>query len=245
MRELIRKIQVVLSEPGTLLPITMAIMLVTYAAVVVFTVVSPKSNPSPETTIPIIGQIQPQEEEVAAKPTLDATFASRVMKVCGTKLSNAKTAVLASTLSTVVVRHIDSLEHQQMFILLVCIESKFDNKARSPVGAVGLAQIMPKYAQDFADICSLGKLEPGDIEDPTINLTLGACFFNHLTKELGSSILAVAAYNAGANSSSVKNLAALASPVYETAGYVAKASFLRERLEQEVAKDTAPQDKDQ
>ena len=171
----------------------------------------------------------PAPGEGASLPSLEE-FVLRVMDVCAAKLSPVRKAVLATSISSVAERYIQQREDQETYVILICIESKFDNRARSPVGATGLAQIMPKYAQNFADLCSMGKLENGDIEDPIINLSLGACLYQHLTKELGSSILAIAAYNAGPNSSSVRNLANLANPVPETASYVAKSAMLKEKL---------------
>lgn len=157
-------------------------------------------------------------------------FVTRVIDTCNTKLSPASRRAKASLFSTIVPRYLPSRVDQEMYSLLICIESKYDNTARSQAGAVGMAQIMPKYAQDFANLCELGKLDSKDVEDPIINLSLGACFFNSLLKGTNSTILAIAAYNAGANSSSVRELAKLGSPVPETASYVAKAALLKEKL---------------
>jgi hypothetical protein len=159
-------------------------------------------------------------------------FTLLVMKECGANVSQAKLSLYAQYIASVAESRIESYENQKLFIMLLCIESKFNNSARSPVGAVGLAQIMPKYAQNFADLCKLGKLQPGDETDPVMNLTLGACLFNSLTIQLGSSILAVAAYNAGPNSASVRNLTQLGNPVPETASYVAKLSYLKEKVDE-------------
>jgi hypothetical protein len=157
-------------------------------------------------------------------------FTLRAMAVCAAKLSPVRQATLARSISSIASRYIVRKEDRETYVILICIESKYDNKARSPVGATGLAQIMPKYAQNFADLCQLGQLDPSDVEDPIINLSLGACLYQHLTKELGSSILAIAAYNAGPNSSSVRNLAKLSNPVPETASYVAKSALLKEKM---------------
>lgn len=170
-------------------------------------------------------------------------YSLKVMEVCGTKISPMRQSAIATSIEVVVPWYIKDRADQEMFVMLICIESRFDNRAKSPVGAVGLAQLMPKYAQNFADLCNLGKLEAGDIEDPTINISLGACFFSSLRKELKSSILAVAAYNAGPASSSVRNLAMLGNPVHETASYVAKAEMLKEKMKG--AKDTMKGAKEQ
>jgi soluble lytic murein transglycosylase-like protein len=90
---------------------------------------------------------------------------------------------------------------------------------------------MPKYAQSFADLCNLGQLGKDDETDPILNLSLGACLFQHLLDTHKSNILALAAYNAGSASSSVASLKQLGNPVPETAAYVAKATYLKEKVE--------------
>lgn len=153
-----------------------------------------------------------------------------VMEQCRSPLSAVRRDVLAGQLANIVPSRLDTRADQELFILLLCIENKFQSAGKSSAGAVGIAQLMPQYAQGFADLCNLGKLEPGDLDDPATNATIGACFFKSLLTSLKSPILAVAAYNAGAASGSVKNLKALSAPVPETSAYVAKAMFLQETM---------------
>ena len=86
---------------------------------------------------------------------------------------------------------------------LIRTESTFRPKIRSPVGAVGLAQIMPATALDIA-----GRLSrrggPGyiqgdrvDLEDPEINIHLGAQYLRYLITVLDQPMLAVLSYNGG------------------------------------------------
>jgi hypothetical protein len=171
----------------------------------------------------------PKVETQKIEPLEDLVL--RVIDICNTKLSPAAKKAKALLFANIVPSYLAVRADQEMYALLVCIESKYDNTARSSVGAVGMAQIMPKYAQNFADLCNLGKLDPKDVEDPILNLSLGACFYSSLLANTKSTILAIAAYNAGANSSSVRELAKLGSPVPETASYVAKAALLKEKIE--------------
>lgn len=71
---------------------------------------------------------------------------------------------------------------------VVEVESGFDASAVSPVGAMGLMQIMPGTAAD------LGLLEPFDA---AANLDAGAEYLAWLIDRYGSAELALAAYNAG------------------------------------------------
>lgn len=76
---------------------------------------------------------------------------------------------------------------------LVATESSFKRTARSHVGAVGLAQLMPATAR---------WLEPGttrrDLEDPETNLRLGFRYLRDLVEKYeGDTALALTAYNRG------------------------------------------------
>jgi soluble lytic murein transglycosylase-like protein len=76
---------------------------------------------------------------------------------------------------------------------LVATESGFKRTARSHVGAVGLAQLMPATAR---------WLEPGttrkDLEDPETNLRLGLRYLRDLVEKYdGDTELALTAYNRG------------------------------------------------
>jgi soluble lytic murein transglycosylase-like protein len=76
---------------------------------------------------------------------------------------------------------------------LVRVESRFNHRAVSPVGAVGLAQLMPATAR---------LLSPGitrtQMFDPETNLRLGFRFFNTLLKHYHGDVrLALLAYNRG------------------------------------------------
>ncbi len=77
-------------------------------------------------------------------------------------------------------------------------ESLFDRWARSPTGALGLTQLMPQTAQKVARRLKLGRVEPGMLHRATLNIRLGAAYLGELLAELdGSTVRAVAAYNAG------------------------------------------------
>lgn len=76
---------------------------------------------------------------------------------------------------------------------LVATESGFKRTARSHVGAVGLAQLMPATAR---------WLEPGttrsDLEDPETNLRLGFRYLRDMIEKYeGDTALALTAYNRG------------------------------------------------
>lgn len=80
-------------------------------------------------------------------------------------------------------------------------ESSFDEFARSPVGARGYMQLMPKTAIETARKIGMKNYkEKAQLTKGEINLQLGSAYFNQLlTRYQGNRILATAAYNAGPN----------------------------------------------
>jgi soluble lytic murein transglycosylase-like protein len=76
---------------------------------------------------------------------------------------------------------------------LVNVESEFYNKAVSPVGALGLTQVMPATGRMFQP-----GLQRADLFDPETNLRLGFRFLRELlAKYDGNLDLALHAYNRG------------------------------------------------
>ena len=76
---------------------------------------------------------------------------------------------------------------------LVATESEFKRTARSPVGAIGLAQLMPATAALF---------QPGitgeDLKQPEVNLGIGFRYLGELVDRYrGDTTLALTAYNRG------------------------------------------------
>lgn len=81
---------------------------------------------------------------------------------------------------------------------LIRRESAFDKNARSPVGARGLMQIMPKTGQQIARELKEKKLNVANLFDPSTNVKYGAYYYKKLLNKFGGNYaLAAAAYNAG------------------------------------------------
>lgn len=98
---------------------------------------------------------------------------------------------------------------EDLFLRLVMQESRFNPKAKSNKGAIGLAQLMPGTAR------RLGV----DPHDPKQNLDGGARYLKQQYKAFGSWRLALAAYNAGPGA--VKKHGGVP-PYRETRNYVKK-----------------------
>lgn len=75
-------------------------------------------------------------------------------------------------------------------------ESRFQSQIKSPAGAVGLMQLMPRTAQITAKKQKL-KIKPQDLQNPKINVALGTAYLKTLLTQFRHPVLAAAAYNAG------------------------------------------------
>lgn len=81
---------------------------------------------------------------------------------------------------------------------LIRQESRFLPQARSPVGAAGLMQIMPRTAKSLAREEGIRDFKPSTITEPDLNVRLGTRYLKTLLEQFdGSWVLATAAYNAG------------------------------------------------
>lgn len=77
-------------------------------------------------------------------------------------------------------------------------ESALDPLALSGAGAVGLCQLMPATGKWVARKLGLGVVSAQQLQDPELNIRLGAAYLGELLKRYeGREPLAVAAYNAG------------------------------------------------
>jgi soluble lytic murein transglycosylase len=81
---------------------------------------------------------------------------------------------------------------------LVRQESRFNTAARSPVGAAGLMQLMPRTAQWTARRMGMKDFSLKRVNEVDVNIALGTSYLRFVLDALdGSPVLAAAAYNAG------------------------------------------------
>jgi soluble lytic murein transglycosylase len=111
-------------------------------------------------------------------------------------------------------------------------ESVFAPHAASPVGALGLMQLMPATARELAQDpdLDLDRRPPGqsDLLNPVPNIALGSAYLARMRDRFGHAVLATAAYNAGPNRvarwlpevCTESDLWIAAIPYDETRGYV-------------------------
>lgn len=81
---------------------------------------------------------------------------------------------------------------------LIRQESAFMYNASSPVGALGMMQIMPRTAKQLSRNLGISNPSKYDMLKPDANVRLGTYYMSQLLKQFnGNIILATAAYNAG------------------------------------------------
>ena len=87
--------------------------------------------------------------------------------------------------------------------LLACAviecESGWDEEAVSPVGAVGLMQVMPDTARSLASqgAVDVATYDPDDLSEPATNIEYGCAYLGYLQEHLSGLEEVIAAYNAG------------------------------------------------
>jgi soluble lytic murein transglycosylase-like protein len=103
---------------------------------------------------------------------------------------------------------------EKLLHAVIQAESAYNPDARSPVGAVGLMQLMPDTAVRYG-------VRAEDRTDPAESIKGGARYLRDLLKMFNSDVrLAVAGYNAGENA--VKRYNNSIPPYPETQNYVAQ-----------------------
>lgn len=85
---------------------------------------------------------------------------------------------------------------KSIFYALVNTESSFNPKAKSPAGAIGLAQILPSTAEYICVKNNIDYLQ-FDLYDAHDNLYIGAMYLRYLFDRFDNIYTSLAAYNAG------------------------------------------------
>jgi soluble lytic murein transglycosylase len=85
----------------------------------------------------------------------------------------------------------------KLVMAVIHIESRGNAFARSPVGALGLMQVMPATGEELAANLELPWSGPHALFDPILNVRLGTAYLKQLERRFGSTKTALAAYNAG------------------------------------------------
>lgn len=81
---------------------------------------------------------------------------------------------------------------------IVFVESRFNPKAQSSKGALGLMQVMPQTGKWVAEKIALPDFTDHNLLNPNLNIDIGIWYFRYLIDHFNQNeALALAAYNAG------------------------------------------------
>jgi soluble lytic murein transglycosylase-like protein len=84
-----------------------------------------------------------------------------------------------------------------LVLAVMHVESRFYNFAVSPVGAMGLMQVMPATGEQLAARLGIDWVGPQTLFEPTVNVRIGIAYLRELSDRYGSIDTALAAYNWG------------------------------------------------
>lgn len=119
---------------------------------------------------------------------------SRALGRCRATLRPAERERIAEAIA----READRHGYDRLFVqALVEVESTCRPAARSPRGAVGLAQVLPDTARAVARAEGVPWRGESTLLDPDDNLRIGIAYLNSLEERFGDLHVAVAAYNLG------------------------------------------------
>ena len=106
-------------------------------------------------------------------------------------------------------------------------ESKFDARAESASGAIGLMELTPATAKGIAIRTGGSRFHTSDLLDPEINIRYGAWYLANLFRKYRNERLVLAAYNAGQGN--VDKWRSEGRPIAfpETRAYVARVEHLK------------------
>ena len=83
----------------------------------------------------------------------------------------------------------------RLVLAVIHVESRYNVFAVSPVGAMGLMQIMPRTGVELAARAGIPWRGPQTLFDPILNVRMGVAYLRELANRFGSIELALAAYN--------------------------------------------------
>lgn len=192
-------------------------------------------TPAPVAPVSVTPASEAMTSEANKKKLGDYTL--KLMTIVETRLSVVRRNSITRSIIDVVGDLDMTYDESAGFVVLVAIESKFDPSAKSSAGAVGLTQVIPKYAKEFGLKCGVKELTESDLIDPYVNILIGACRYRALLEILGNTSAALVAYNAGLHSNQLQQLKSLTNITStETSSYVAKWLYLREKADEKTTK---------
>ncbi|HEY8156904.1 MAG TPA: lytic transglycosylase domain-containing protein [Myxococcota bacterium] len=150
---------------------------------------------SPELgALPPVSAAPPGAEGAAPSGEAEIAAISTALSRRPTGLTAREVDAVARTVVGEARRH--ALE-PSLVMAVMHVESRYYNFAVSPVGAIGLMQVMPETGEELAARLGIDWVGPQTLFDPTVNVRLGVAYLRELSDRYGSLSTALAAYNWG------------------------------------------------
>jgi len=165
--------------------------------------------PTPESAMPTASALESGEQAAPSLPTQTSNAASAQaddssqaadrlivskLRRPGSGLSEAEAAEVARVIVEEAERH----QFEPALVMAVIhVESSGRTLAVSPVGALGLMQIMPPTGQELAERHGIPWSGPDTLLDPVVNVKLGVAYLRKLADRYQDVSTALTAYNWG------------------------------------------------
>jgi len=145
----------------------------------------------------------------ASAPATSSTAAAREVRPTDPMLaiaidrfaSRRRTGLTGPEIEAVAQAIVDvSKQHEldpSLVLAVIHVESRYNAYAVSPVGAMGLMQILPSTGRELAARQGIAWSGPKTLFDPVTNVRLGVAYLKQLSDRYGSTSIALAAYNWG------------------------------------------------
>jgi soluble lytic murein transglycosylase-like protein len=138
---------------------------------------------------------------VSAAPALTAPQPAPLVVAIAKHIARYETGLLPHEVDTLAQTIVDEANRHELDPMLVMavmtVESRYHNFAVSPVGAMGLMQVMPKTAEEVAARLGIPWLGSQTLFDPIANVKVGVAYLKQLTDRYDHMDTALAAYNWG------------------------------------------------
>jgi len=152
---------------------------------------------SSETQTETVSVASPEAAEASDSPVTNdpqvETLAA-YLEAQRTGLTSPEIHELAVAITNEVTRHQLDL---QLILALMYVESRYQPFVVSPVGAMGLMQILPATGEEVAGKLGIDWHGPETLFDPVANVRIGIAYVKELTNRYDKVTTALAAYNWG------------------------------------------------
>lgn len=144
--------------------------------------------------LPAVSLARPEPAERASAPDAAVESAIRYLDARKTGLSSEEVARVAQAIvSEARQRAIDP----NLVMAVIHVESRGNAFALSPVGAMGMMQIMPPTGEELAAKLDIPWFGEQTLFDPLVNVRMGIAYLEELHLRYGDTATALAAYNWG------------------------------------------------